>query len=183
MMTKKIILVLIILVVLALGWFLGVVFSGGQFLTQLSSENKNCLATPCPSASPQSISCSNLSEDQKKVLSDKENFQAGIAQTYKAMPLYSGVGENEVWTFLKPVEGILYTTAATRAQIISFYKTQLETAGWAEKSSQESDESTPIQFNQGEKILQLIVRDRPPTYLPQELNLQERTYVSLNLSS
>ena len=183
MMTKKIILVLIILVVLALGWFLGVVFGGGEFLSLLLSENKNCLATPCPSPSPQNISCYTLSPEARQVLSDKENFQTGIAEAYKAIPLYPGIGENEVWTFLKPALGILYTASSSRGQIISFYEAKLKTDGWNKKYSQESEETTTMQFSKGEKILMLIVRDRPPIFLPQELNFQERTYVSLNFAS
>jgi len=181
-MKNKIILTFAIVIILAIvslsSFYLGKLFQQKQAAI--------CLPPAIPSSAtstPMPKQLFKISEEDKKLLSSKENFQAGLAEIYKEIPLYTDIQEKEVWTFLKPLPGILYTLARPKAEVLSFYEEKLKERGWTEKNKEESGKLIRLEFSREDgKILILAINEQPPTFLPKELGLKEQTYVSFYFS-
>ena len=182
MTIKKSIFILIILAVLILGCLTGFIFGqGGKSISPgKQADSIQASASPCPSLQTKPPL---LSEATQKVLSDRENFKAGLAEAYKSVPLYPGISENDVWTFLKPLEGIFYISSSSRAESVSFYETKLKEAKWTAETPDEAAVGvTHLIFVKDAKKLNVFVDDKTPDFLPKELGLKQGTFISLHFS-
>ncbi len=179
-MLKKIILFFLFILILTAGISLG--FTCGRGKASFFSGIK-ILSDICFSSGGQTaLIYQSASEETRKLFASFSNYQSGISETYKNFPLLPGITEKNVWTFLKPVEGILYTASTTSSEAVDFYRQKLAEAGWIESEAGEFLSLISLKFGKAssDKDLFLDIINLPPKDLPRELNLKQQTYVSIH---
>lgn len=179
-MPKKIIFVFLIVFIFLAGGILGFVCGKGKWTLCSKLEERACgNASPSPSVEPSLLT---VSEETKKSLADFGNYTPGVAAGFKEIPLFPGVAEKDVWTFSKPVEGIIYNASTTADQALSFYVDGLGTAGWTLEKEEQANGRIAQTFSKPslDKTLFLLVGDAPSAGLPKELGLKAQTFISLH---
>lgn len=177
-MPKKIFFVFLILFIFLAGGVFGFVCGKGKwdFCAGVKCGG-NATADPAPE-----FSILTIAEEERQVLADFANYKPGLPETYKGFGLFPGVAEKDVWTFLKPVEGIIYSASTTPDQAFSFYIDGLGAAGWTLEKREQANGRIAQTFSKPglDKILILLVGDTPSAELPKELGLKPQTFVSLH---
>ncbi len=177
-MLKKVFLIASFILIFILGAAFGLACGKGKIGYFGLGNSETCSK---PQASPTVSAKPEISDAQKAILSSKDNYKPGVAEKYRGLPLMPGISDKDVWTYLRPGEGIIYNSSSTPDQILSFYRSALKEKGWSEFKSQSWPGLKQIVFIRPLLgiFLNIWIADQPGTYLPQELGLKNQPIINI----
>lgn len=132
---------------------------------------------------------SNISAKLREVWMLESNYQSGISEAYKEIPVPRSVAATNVWTF-SPA-GFIYSANSSRADLVAYYERTLKNDWFLVSKKEINAETTSLLFikipanpsaasQSPEKEMQVTIHDTVPSYLPEKLNFQPGAYVYIH---
>lgn len=151
--------------------------SAGNPSSSESAGSATSSVSPLYSLSPSEL------EVGKKLLASMDNYQRGVPDAYKEIPIFTSVKAENIWTFLPGLSGVFYTYASSSANIVAYYERRLS-ENWFRLFDQEVSagvrhlqfiervvSGTLVTDQKTERELSIIIRDQIPNRLPVDLIL------------